>query len=52
MVRRIVQVLEPYAFDRIHAGWWDATLQADAKVVLHRDADRYVAWLRGEVPED
>jgi len=52
MVRRIVTALDPYDFDRIYAAWWDTTLDAGAKAVLRRDADRYVAWLRGEVSED
>jgi len=52
MVRRIVDALDPFEYDRIYAGWWDTTLEAGAKAVVHRDADRYVAWLRGDVPED
>jgi hypothetical protein len=27
-------------------------LRQDAKPVLERSADRYVQWLRGEVPEE
>src|SRR5919112_3871226 len=52
LVRQVVDALEHYDFDRIYTGWWDATLEADAKVVLHRDAERYIAWVRGDVPED
>jgi hypothetical protein len=47
-----VAAVEPFPFDRIYTGWWDPTLDADAKAVLHRDAERYIAWLRGDVPED
>ena len=52
LVRHIVDVLDPFDFDRIYAGWWETTLDADAKAVVHRDGERYIAWLRGEVPEE
>jgi hypothetical protein len=52
LVRQVVAAVEPFPFDRIYTGWWDPTLDADAKAVLHRDAERYIAWLRGDVPED
>jgi glyoxylase-like metal-dependent hydrolase (beta-lactamase superfamily II) len=52
LVRQVVAAVEPFPFDRIYTGWWDLTLDRDAKTVLHRDAERYIAWLRGDVPED
>ena len=52
LVRQVVAAVEPFAFDRIYTGWWDPTLDAGAKAVLHRDAERYIAWVRGDVPED
>jgi hypothetical protein len=52
LVRQVVAAVEPYPFDRIYTGWWDLTLDADARAVLHRDAERYIAWVRGDVPED
>jgi hypothetical protein len=51
LVRQIVDRLEPFAFDRIYAGWWETTLDAGATSVLQRDANRYIAWVRGDVPE-
>jgi glyoxylase-like metal-dependent hydrolase (beta-lactamase superfamily II) len=41
-VRRIVQAVEPYLFDRIYGGWWDAVVASDAKGVLNRSAERYI----------
>lgn len=51
-VRRVVDALRPYAFDRIYAGWWDPAIRRDAKSILTRSADRYVQFLRGEVAID
>jgi hypothetical protein len=47
----VVEAVRPYRFDRIYGGWWEPVLRQDAKSVLERSADRYVQWLRGEVPE-
>ncbi len=52
LVRQIVDRLDPFEFDRIYAGWWETTLDRNARAVLHRDAGRYIAWVRGDVPED
>lgn len=52
LVRQVVDRLEPFKFDRIYSGWWDTTLESGAKAAVHRDADRYIAWVRGDVPED
>ena len=51
-VRGVVEAVRPYRFDRIYGGWWEPVLRQDAKPVLERSADRYVQWLRGEVPEE
>ena len=50
-VRGVVEAVRPYRFDRIYGGWWEPVLRQDAKFVLERSAERYVQWLRGEVPE-
>jgi hypothetical protein len=42
-VRRIVDALEPFAFDRIYGAWFGQNLQRDAKQVLRRSAERYIA---------
>ncbi len=51
-VRRVVEAVRPYRFDRIYGGWWEPVLRRDAKAVVERSAERYIQWLRGEVPED
>ena len=51
-VRAVVEAVRPYRYDRIYGGWWQPVLRADAKAVVERSAERYIQWLRGEVPED
>jgi hypothetical protein len=47
-VRRVVEAVRPYRFDRIYGGWWEPVLRRDAKAVVERSAERYIQWLRGE----
>jgi glyoxylase-like metal-dependent hydrolase (beta-lactamase superfamily II) len=49
-VRGVAEAVRPYRFDRIYGGWWTPTLRRDAKAVVERSAERYIQWLRGEVP--
>ena len=51
-VRRVVEAVRPYRFDRIYGGWWEPVLRRDAKAVVERSAGRYIQWLRGEASED
>ena len=44
-VRRIVDALEPFAFDRIYGGWWNPAIRRDGKAVLQRSAERYIELL-------
>ena len=44
-VRRIVEALEPYEFDRIYGAWWDRIVGEDGKGALRRSADRYARSL-------
>lgn len=41
-VRRIVKAVEPFAFDRIHGGWFERVVAADAKAAIARSAQRYI----------
>ncbi len=41
-VQRIVDAVEPYAFDRIYGAFTGRTIAHDAKAALARSADRYV----------
>jgi hypothetical protein len=41
-VERIVEAVEPYAFDRIYGGWRDSIVRSDAKAAVKRSAERYI----------
>lgn len=51
-LRRLLDAVQPYRFDRIYGGWWTPILHQDAKRVLDSSAERYIQWLRGEAEED
>ena len=50
-VRRVVEAVRPYRFDRIYGGWWQPVLRRDARAVVERSAERYIQWLRGEAED-
>ena len=42
-VRRIVEAVEPFAFDRLYGAWWDRhVVEPDARDAVRRSADRYL----------
>ena len=41
-VRRLAQVVEPFAFDRIYSPWPGRVVSADAKAAVMRSAQRYI----------
>ena len=41
-VKRILQAVEPFDFDRIYGGWWTSILSSDAKAAVKRSAERYI----------
>jgi len=41
-VRRIVDTIEPFEFDRIYGAWWDMNVTTDAKAAVRASAERYV----------
>lgn len=45
-VERIVESVEPYAFDRVYGGWWDSIVRTDAKAAVKRSAERYIRAIR------
>ena len=49
-VRRVVDAVRPYAFDRLYYAWWDPVLGTGAKQVLETSAQRYIDILNGAVP--
>lgn len=46
LVQRIVDRLEPFAFERLY-GLAGRAVMADAKGVVRRSAERYIAWVSG-----
>jgi glyoxylase-like metal-dependent hydrolase (beta-lactamase superfamily II) len=44
-VRRMLERLEPYPFERIYGAWFGAVVHADAKAALRRSAERYIRAL-------
>ena len=51
-VRAAVAATAPFEFDRIYGGWWTTALRGDAKAILERSAQRYIAFLRDEAVLD
>lgn len=41
-VRRAVDAVAPFAFERIYGAWWETIVAADAKRAVERSAERYV----------
>ncbi|MFK8184170.1 MAG: MBL fold metallo-hydrolase [Phormidesmis sp.] len=41
-VKRIVEVLKPYAFEKLYGAWWKAIVVTDAKNRVKLSAERYV----------
>jgi hypothetical protein len=41
-IRRIVEALEPYEFDRIYGAWWGRVVAQDGKGAVKRSAERYL----------
>jgi glyoxylase-like metal-dependent hydrolase (beta-lactamase superfamily II) len=44
-IRRIVDALEPYEFDRIYGAWWGRIVARDGKGAVKRSAERYLRAL-------
>jgi glyoxylase-like metal-dependent hydrolase (beta-lactamase superfamily II) len=47
-VRRMVEALEPYPFERVYGAWFGAVVRADAKAAVRRSAERYLRALEIE----
>ena len=41
-IRRIVDALEPYEFERIYGAWWGRVVAHDGKGAVKRSAERYL----------
>ena len=49
-VRRILDVLAPYRYDRLYGAF--RVLDAGAERVVATSLERYVTWLRGDLPDE
>ena len=45
-VERIVRMLKPYNYDRVHGAFNDRTVWSDGKGIVERSAARYLRWIR------
>ena len=41
-VKKIVQAVEPFAFDRVYGAFWDMVIERDGQEVIRRSAERYL----------
>jgi glyoxylase-like metal-dependent hydrolase (beta-lactamase superfamily II) len=46
-VRRIVDAVAPYPFDRLYSSWPGSVVASDAKAAVHRSAERYIDHISG-----
>ncbi len=49
-VRKIVDAVRPYAFDRVYGGWWDRVMPSGGIEAVERSARRYLQWIGAEEP--
>lgn len=47
VVERVTQGVEPFSFDRLYDNF-GGTIDADARAVVRRSAERYIGWVRGD----
>ncbi len=47
-VQRIVDAVEPFAFERIYGAWWETIVADEAKAAVRRSAARYIQAIHGE----
>lgn len=50
-VRKVVQAVEPYDYDRIYGNFGNY-VGANAKAVVRRSMERYISWIRGDFDAD
>ncbi|HZO91635.1 MAG TPA: hypothetical protein VFB38_25155 [Chthonomonadaceae bacterium] len=46
-IRRIVEAVEPFAYDRIYGGWFPSVVSEGAKAAVARSAERYLHAVGG-----
>lgn len=48
-VRKIVDAIEPWPFDRLYSGFHPGLIETDAHAAVRRSAERYIGWIRDEI---
>jgi hypothetical protein len=43
-IRRAIERMQPYSFDRVYGGWWRRNVETDGAEALRRSADRYLSF--------
>ncbi|MEV0236146.1 MBL fold metallo-hydrolase [Nonomuraea sp. NPDC050786] len=44
VVRRALDLLEPYGFERVYGGWWKRVVYTDGTEAVRRSAERYLTF--------
>jgi hypothetical protein len=47
VVRRIVEAVEPFPFERVYSSWKDKVIQSGGKEAVRRSAERYIRAIQG-----
>jgi hypothetical protein len=47
-VRKIVDAVRPYRFERVYGGWWDRVMATGGLDAVERSAQRYLKWIGAE----
>src|SRR2546421_1900455 len=50
-IDRILERLEPFSFDQIYGGWWEATILTDAKTAVAASAGSYPPAINWSAPD-
>jgi glyoxylase-like metal-dependent hydrolase (beta-lactamase superfamily II) len=45
-IRRVIERIEPFTFEQIYGGWWQANVLSNAKAAVARSAERYLRAIR------
>ncbi|MBA3377978.1 MAG: hydrolase [Chloroflexia bacterium] len=48
-VRKIINAIEPWPFDRLYSGFHPDLIETDAHAAVSRSAERYIGWIRDEL---
>jgi hypothetical protein len=48
VVRRTLDLLEPFDFDRVYGAFWGRIVTADGKAAVRRSAERYLRYIQDE----